>query len=222
MALFARLKDAAAKEWRAYVQHEFVRQLGTGCLPGAAFRTYLVQDYLFLIQHARAYALAAYKARTLTDMRAAKDAMVALTDVEMSLHLRVCKRWGLDTVEVEAAPEHPTTIAYTRYVLDIGMSGDLLDLQVALCPCALGYAEIGQQLAPQGVHALDPAHPYYEWISEYAGDAYQQVATEARARLDALAQRYACTARFTELARIFATATRLEANFWQIGLDSLN
>jgi len=219
MALFARLKAAAAKEWHAYVQHDFVRQLGAGVLPEAAFRTYLVQDYLFLIQHARAYALAAYKARSLADMRAAKDGLAALTDVEMGLHLRVCKRWGLDAAAVEATPEHPATVAYTRYVLDIGMSGDLLDLQVALIPCALGYAEIGQQLAA-GIKALDPAHPYHEWISEYAGDAYQQVAAEARARLDALAQRYACSARFAELTGIFATAARLEADFWQMGLDA--
>jgi len=220
MALFDHLKAAASKQWQAYVQHDFVRQLGTGQLPQAAFRTYLVQDYLFLIQHARAYALAAYKARTLADMRAAKDGLAALTDVEMGLHLRLCKRWGLDAEDVEATPEHPATVAYTRYVLDIGMSGDLLDLQVALIPCALGYAEIGQQLAPLGVKALDPAHPYHEWISEYAGDAYQQVAAQARIRLDALAQRYACTARFAELTHIFATATQLEADFWQMGLDA--
>jgi len=220
MALFARLRTAAAEEWQRYVQHDFVRQLGDGSLPEAAFRMYLVQDYLFMIQHARAYALAAYKARTLADIRAATDALAALTDVEMRLHLRMCKRWGLDAAAVEAMPEHPATVAYTRYVLDIGMSGDLLDLQVALIPCALGYAEIGQQLAPDGIQALDPAHPYHEWISEYAGDAYQQVAAEARARLDALAQRYACTARFAELAGIFATASRLEADFWQMGLDA--
>jgi len=220
MALFARLKDAAASQWHAYVEHDFVRMLGAGSLPEAAFRKYLVQDYLFLIQHARAYALAAYKARTLADMRAAKDGLAALVDVEMGLHLRVCKRWGLDAADVEATPEHPSTVAYTRYVLDIGMSGDLLDLQVALIPCALGYAEIGQLLAPHGVKALDPAHPYHEWISEYAGDAYQQVALEARARLDVLGQRYACEQRFAELTTIFSTAARLEADFWQMGLDA--
>ena len=42
-----------------------MRQLESGTLPQAAFRTYLVQDYLFLIQFARAYALAVYKGRNL-------------------------------------------------------------------------------------------------------------------------------------------------------------
>jgi len=219
MALFARLKTAAADEWQRYVQHDFVRQLGDGSLPEAAFRTYLVQDFLFMIQHARAYALAAYKARTLADMHAAKETFTSIMDVEMGLHLRVCRRWGLETTDVEATTEHPATVAYTRYVLDVGMSGDFLALQVALTPCSLGYAEIGRRLAPQGVNALDPAHPYYEWISEFAGDAYQQMAAETQRRLDMLGQRHACEHRFSELTRIFATAARLEANFWQMGLD---
>ena len=34
-------------------------------------------------------------------------------------------------------------VAYTRYVLDKGATGDQLDLQVAMGPCLLGYGEIG-------------------------------------------------------------------------------
>src|SRR5690606_3387756 len=169
MSLLERLKAAAADDWSAYVDHAFVRGLGDGSLPAAAFRQYLVQDYLFLIQFARAHALAACKARTLADMRAAKDGLAAIVDVEMQLHLRLCERWGLSPADVEATPEHAATVAYTRWVLDIGMSGDLLDLQVALTPCTLGYAEIGRTLAPRGVGALDDAHPYREWIGEYSG-----------------------------------------------------
>ena len=57
MTLFERLKAAAAADWGDYVGHPFVRQLGDGSLPEAAFRAYLVQDYLFLIHFARAWAL---------------------------------------------------------------------------------------------------------------------------------------------------------------------
>jgi thiaminase len=61
MDVFDRLRAAAASDWALYVEHEFVRQLQARRLPEAAFRAYLVQDYLFLIQFARAYALAVYK-----------------------------------------------------------------------------------------------------------------------------------------------------------------
>jgi thiaminase/transcriptional activator TenA len=220
MSLLERLKSAAGADWAAYTGHAFVRGLGDGSLPPACFRQYLVQDYLFLIQFARAHALAACKARSLADMRAAKEGLAAIVDVEMQLHLRLCERWGLSAADVEATPEHAATVAYTRWVLDIGMSGDLLDLQVALTPCTLGYAEIGRQLAPAGAAALDPAHPYREWIGEYAGEPFQAVARQAGDWLDDLDRRYGGPARFPELVAIFAKAARLEAGFWQMGLDA--
>jgi thiaminase/transcriptional activator TenA len=64
-SLFARLRAAAADDWEAYTGHEFVRRLADGSLPEECFRHYLIQDYLFLIHFARAYALAAYKSETL-------------------------------------------------------------------------------------------------------------------------------------------------------------
>ena len=217
MDVFDRLKAATADDWQSYVDHDFVRQMGAGTLPQAAFRTYLVQDYLFLIQFARAYALATYKSRALADMKAAQAGVAAILD-EMDLHVRLCGRWGLSPQDIEAAPEHQATIAYTRFVLDCGAAGDLLDLHVALAPCVIGYAEIGRHLVPEGVDALGD-HPYREWIAEYAGDAYQAVAAKARRHLDDLAARAMTERRFNELAALFGKASRLEADFWQMGFD---
>lgn len=217
--IFDRLKAAAATDWASYVEHDFVRQMGDGSLPEAAFRSYLVQDYLFLIQFARAYALATYKSRSLADMRAAKAGLAAILDLEMDLHVRLCGRWGLSPAQLEAAPEHRATVAYTRFVLDCGVSGDLLDLHVALAPCVVGYAEIAARLARELGPALDN-HPYRDWIGEYAGQAYQQVARDARRHLDALAARAMTDARFGELTALFGQASRLEADFWQMGLDA--
>lgn len=217
MDIFDRLKGAAQADWDSYVDHAFVRQMGHGTLPEAAFRTYLVQDYLFLIQFARAWALAAYKSRTIADIRAAQAGLSSILD-ETELHVRMCGRWGLSPEALEAAPEHQATVAYTRFVLDCGAAGDLLDLHVALAPCVIGYAEIGKNLTPQGIDALTN-HPYHEWIGEYASDGYQAVADASRRHLNDLAARSMTDQRFAELASIFGKASRLEADFWQMGLD---
>ncbi|GGF55232.1 hypothetical protein GCM10007301_13570 [Azorhizobium oxalatiphilum] len=217
MDIFDRLKAASPADWQSYVDHAFVRRMGDGTLPEAAFRAYLVQDYLFLIQFARAYALAAYKSRTLADIGVAQEGLAAILH-ETGLHVRLCARWGLSQADMEAAAEHQATVAYTRFVLDCGAAGDLLDLHVALAPCVVGYAEIGRALAPDGVDALKD-HPYREWIGEYAGAGYQGVAATARRHLDDLAARAMTERRFTELAALFGKASRLEADFWQMGLD---
>jgi thiaminase (transcriptional activator TenA) len=102
-------------------------------------------------------------------------------------------------------------------VMDCGLQGDLLDLKVALAPCVIGYAEIGKALAPADLTALDN-HPYKDWIGEYCGDFYQDFAISARAELDRMAEGIT-EERFKTLTKIFATASKLEANFWQMGLD---
>jgi thiaminase/transcriptional activator TenA len=80
----------------------------------------------------------------------------------------------------------------------------------------IGYAEIATRLAAQA-NAHLATNPYRVWIAEYAGMPYQEVAAEARAHLEALADRYATPAREAELIAIFREATRLEADFWEMG-----
>ncbi|HCJ68322.1 MAG TPA: thiaminase II [Corynebacterium casei] len=221
MTLFADLKKAIGTEWTDYTEHEFVRELGEGTLPLPVFQDYLVQDYHFLVQFARANALAAYKSRKLADIKDATGALQAILH-ETELHRRLTARWGITEEALDAAAEKQTTVAYTRYVLDTGMSGDLLDMHVALSPCSIGYAEIGAALEPQRTRALDAGeeHPYGEWIAEYSGTEFQTAARAATERLDALTAGGVTAERFDSLVEIFRAATRLEAAFWQQALDS--
>ncbi|MDX5364282.1 MAG: thiaminase II [Pseudazoarcus pumilus] len=214
---FDTLRSRCLDEWQAYCQHEFVRGLGSGNLPEAAFRHYLKQDYLFLLHFARAFALAAYKSRDLSDLRRGAEGLKAILDVELDLHIAYCREWGISEAQLATLPEARATMAYTRYVLDAGSRGDLLDLHVALAPCMLGYAEIATWLEAQPFTRTD-GNPYAAWIAMYAGEEFRQA---ARAEQDWLDARLAGIdeRRFEELVTIFSEATRLEADFWQMGLD---
>ena len=216
---FAALREAAGDDWRDYVEHPFVQGLGDGTLPEAAFRHYLVQDYLFLIQFARAYGLAAYKADTLAEIRAASDGLKALVEVEMDLHRAYCADWGLDEAALEGVEADGATLAYTSYVLERGLAGDLLDLRVALAPCVVGYGEIGARLAGDAA-TRTAGNPYASWIRMYAGEEYQEFMRAEVEALGALAARRGGSARFETLAATFRAATRLETAFWQAGLDA--
>lgn len=217
--LFGRLKAAAADDWRAYTRHPFVAGLAAGSLPEAVFRHYLGQDYLFLIHFARAYALAAYKATDLADIRQAAAGLSTIVDMEMDLHVKFCAGWGLTEADMAALPEADQTMAYTRYVLEKGLSGDLLDLHVALAPCLVGYGEIGARLAADPATKTD-GNPYADWIAMYASDDYQEAAVAEVAQLDRLMETRGGPGRFDDLTVTFRQATRLEAGFWQMGLDA--
>jgi thiaminase (transcriptional activator TenA) len=217
--LFSRLVAAAGATWPAYTRHDFVRRLARGDLPEAGFRRYLVQDYLFLLHFARAWGLAIYKSETLAEMRRAHSLVAATLETEIGLHIEYCRGWGLSETAMAQEPEALETIAYTRFVLDRGLAGDRLDLEVALAPCIVGYAEIAAE------RMADPAtrhdgNPYREWLDMYAGGEYQGLARDAAAALDEQFARRGGEGRFPALARSFATAARLEADFWTMGLEA--
>ena len=220
--MVARLIRATDRTWHDFTHHLFVEGLAQGTLPQENFRFYLVQDYRFLIHFSRAWALAAFKSDDVEEIRACAGLVHALVDQELQLHVRTCAGWGLSEADLVATPEHPANAAYTRYVLERGLAGDLADLLVALAPCVVGYAEIGARLA------RDPAtnqtdNAYAEWIATYAGEDYQGGAAMAVAQLDRVLKAKLGPApwalpRWDELIRTFATATRLEIGFWEMGL----
>lgn len=223
MTLFESLKAECRDDWEAYVGHPFVRGLADGSLPEACFRHYLAQDYLFLLNYARAYALAVVKSDTVEDLKQSAALVDLLLNTEVPLHLRFSARWGLSEAELAATPEADANRLYTRYVLDRGVTGDLLDLLVALAPCALGYAEIGRRLAAAPETKWD-SNPYREWIELYAGEEFQEGAAAAAAQMDRVARQRGigepatASSRWPFLAENFRTATRLEIGFWEMGL----
>jgi len=214
--LFTRLRETAGKDWAEFTNHKFVKALGNGTLAEPCFRYYLIQDYLFLFHFSRAYALAAYKAETIADLRYAAIAINNIVDVEMSLHVEYCLGWGIAAEDLSTEPEDVATTAYTRFVLDCGHRGDLLDLATALAPCVAGYAEIGRALAIDSGTVRD-GNPYVSWIDMYASDEYQKVSRDSVTQLQELADRRGGALRFNALSQVFNQATRLEKGFWEMG-----
>ncbi|GHA39978.1 TenA family protein [Photobacterium aphoticum] len=214
------LINACQADWAEYTQHAFVKQLGAGTLPQPSYLHYLKQDFLFLKQYARAYALAIYKAPNLTGMRKALTSVHALLDSEIAHHVTYCSQWGLTEADMEAEAEDVGTVAYTRYVLDAGMTGDIVDLYTALAPCALGYAEIGRLLVASN-ETVREGNPYDSWISLYSGEEFQQGVAQGRDHLDSLLQDIDVNSpRGQHLIQVFKTATRMEVAFWQQGLNA--
>ena len=216
--LFGRLRSACSKEWDDYCNHEFVRRLGDATLPQQNFRHYLQQDYLFIIHFCRAWAIAVYKAETLTDMRAAAKSLNNMLNYEMALHVKYCANWGIEEQDMQHIEEARANMAYTRYVLDRGLAGDILDLHVALAPCIIGYAVIGKRLASDPATQLE-SNPYKDWIALYAAEEYQDVGRAAVRHLDELAASRTGAGRFQSLVKTFRQAVFLEIGFWDMGLN---
>ncbi|KAM0721554.1 hypothetical protein Q7P37_002479 [Cladosporium fusiforme] len=208
-------RDDVKPAWHEYTHHDFCRRMGDGTLPREAFKNYMIQDYLYLIQFARANALASYKSTSLDDI-AGGAAIVTHIRHEINLHIGECKEFGLTQEDMEQYEESQACTAYSRYILDVGQSQDWLALQIALLPCLLGYGMIGRRLKDlQTTNPPMQPNAYLTWINNYVAEDY----TEAVKTGCALIEKHAThqsPRRINELVKIFIHATRMETGFWEM------
>ena len=213
--MITQLINQAQPYWDQYIQHEFVQQLAKGTLPKACFQHYLKQDYLYLFHYSRAFALGIFKAKNFAEMAQPRNTLEVLSQ-EIQLHLNYCQQWGISEQAIFATEESAACIAYTRYLLDCGMTGGLAELYAAITPCAVGYAQAAQYIA--GNFPRLSNNPYQSWIDTYASVDFQRAANETAGFLSKLCQPLNATQR-ENIQQIFTTATKMEINFWQMGLD---
>lgn len=62
MSFSRSLKEKAIKVWEDGYNHPFVQELGAGTLDKEKFKFYLLQDYLYLLEYAKVFAMAMVKA----------------------------------------------------------------------------------------------------------------------------------------------------------------
>jgi thiaminase II len=203
--------------WRAFTQHKFVRAIGDGSLPLDVFKRFLAQDYLYLTQFARTNALAAYKSNDMEEI-AASAKIVLGVQKEMALHLEYCQDFGISKQEMEATRESQATIAYSRYVLDVGQSGDWLGLQVAMASCLLGYQAAAEWLKAQPGSKRED-NRYWKWVDNYGGEEYAEGVRLGREMIEKHASKIS-PQRVEELVRIFIRVTEMEINFWEFDAHS--
>ncbi|RDW85189.1 hypothetical protein BP6252_02779 [Coleophoma cylindrospora] len=207
-------RDDVQEAWKRHTEHEFLTRLANGTLPLEAFKYYLIQDYLFLVQFARANSLAAYKEKDLDKIVRSAEIVLHINR-EMALHLSYCKDFGLTKEDILKTEESQACTAYTRYVLDTGASEDWLALQIALSPCLIGYGVIARRLYDDP-KTVREGNPYWKWIANYVADDYTEAVTLGIELLDKHAQKQS-PSRIEELVKIFIHATNMETGFWNMG-----
>ena len=217
--VFNLLKEKNLKNWLLYTKHDFVNLLSSDTLKEKFFLNYLIQDYLFLIQFSKAWSLAVLKSDTLEEMKIAANTVNDLINFEMELHIKLCGSYNISKNDLESANEENENIAYTRYVLELGYSGDFLDLLSALAPCVLGYGEIGMN----GKNLKIKTPMYKKWIDTYSSDEYQDVCKNVANLIDQafllrLGSDYVNTYKWNKVNKIFNKATLLEIDFWNMAL----
>ncbi|HEX2849120.1 MAG TPA: hypothetical protein VHN98_01145 [Acidimicrobiales bacterium] len=178
--------------------HPVVKGIARGTLDPALFRSWLEQDYLFLLDYVRVFSRLAWQApaQHLGDL---VDLASTTYHGEMELHRSLSAEFDAD---LEHACKGPACEAYTRFLLDA--AADYGRGLAALLPCMWGYSTLGRLLPT-------PAEPRYaRWVTTYADPEFAALA----ARCDEMLDEAAPDVDVAEAA--FLEGMRHEVAFWDV------
>ena len=216
LSVSARLRQAAAPIWEECLRHPFVTGIGDGTLGVEKFQYFMLQDYLYLFDYARVFALGVVKARDPKLMRTFAENVNAILGGEMNIHRAYMERLGITEDQVFAVKPALDNTSYTHYMLAVAESGGPMEIVAAILACSWSYAEIGQALAKRP-GAAD--HPFYgEWVRGYASENYAATNQALMALMDELAKD-ATGAQFDRLEEIFVNCSRYELGFWDMSWE---
>ena len=211
-----RLHDAAASIWEACLKHPFVTGIGDGTLEVEKFRYFMLQDYLYLFDYARVFALGVVKARDPELMRIFAANVDAILGSEMKIHRAYMKRLGITEEQVFAVKPALDNLSYTNYMLSVASSGSPMEIVASILACSWSYAEIGQALATIPGAA---EHPFYgEWIQGYSSEEYAATNQALIELMDSLAAN-ATEEQIAYLTEVFVNCSRYELGFWDMSWE---
>lgn len=213
MNLTDRLYASAKEIWEGYHKHPFVTGIGDGTLPIEKFRYFMLQDYVYLYEYAKVFALGVLKSKSHALMRTFSAMTDSTLNGEMKTHQEYMARLGI--TEDEAAHCRPSLVnsSYTNYMLAVGYGGDVLDILVAVLSCAWSYQLIGENLA-KVPGAVD--HPFYgQWIRSYISNDYAAIVKENIDLVNAYGQDIS-EERYLQLEDIFIRCSLYEGQFWEM------
>ncbi|PRM89723.1 thiaminase II [Aliarcobacter cryaerophilus] len=217
MSFSRQLKQKAIKVWEDGYNHPFVQELGAGTLDKDKFKFYLLQDYLYLLEYAKVFALALTKAddeKMLGNLSAITKA--TLVD-EMKLHHLYMKEFGISDEEVKNVRASLFNRTYTANMLATSLKGDLAHTLATVFPCAWTYCDYGKRLKEQYKDTLENNF-YKSWIDTYSSSEFEDSFEWFYDALDELVKNKTESEKKV-VEDIFISSVEFEYMFWEMAYN---
>lgn len=213
MSFCAQLREEAREIWDGWHHHPFIAGIRDGSLEREKFIYWIKQDYLYLQDYARIFALAGAKASRLEDMQSFARLMDGILNTEMSLHRSYCAQFGITAQELETLDKSPTCQGYTDFLVRTAALETVGVTVAALLPCIWGFYEIGTRL--QEVGDTSPDNPYRDWIAMYSSAEFAQLSQWSKELMERYA-REAGSGEREQMKKAFVISSKYEALFWEM------
>lgn len=209
------LLEATADIWAKYNEHPFVQGIENGTLDKEKFRYYIIQDYLYLEEYAKTFAIGAAKAKSQETLQLFTNYIQALTGGEMDIHKGYMGKFNVTQEELDHTPRALDNLSYTSYMLRVAYEEGEAEILAAILSCAYSYEVIAKKIVQNRPESVQDAF-YGEWIKGYVSDEYAEENKVLIEMFNRLTADYS-KAQIAHLTDIFIACSRYELNFWEMG-----
>ena len=110
--------------WEQCLQTEFLQKMENGILSEDCFKSYLVEDSLYLREYAKIFAWGMTKATTMAAMRTYYSLLSFVQENEDLTRLRYLEQYGLREADIQSLPLRPESRAYLDCMIDAARTGE--------------------------------------------------------------------------------------------------
>jgi len=214
MSFAGSLKDKAKKVWEDGYNHPFVQELGKGTLDKDKFKFYLLQDYLYLLEYAKVFAIAMVKAQDEEILAKLSSIANSIFVDEMQVHKEYMQEFGITKEEAENVKASLFSKAYTANMLAVAQKGDLVEILATVFPCDWTYFDYAKRLQEQYKDILENNF-YKSWIEMYSGEVFEQSFEWLFDTVDKLALNKTQKEK-EKIDEIFISSVEFEYMFWDM------
>ena len=206
------LLDATQDIWIQYNEHPFVKGIENGKLDREKFRYYIIQDYLYLEDYAKTFAVGVAKAKSLKIANLFAK-YISVMNGELNVHEGYLARLGVTQDEIDATSRSLDNLSYTSYMLRVAYEEGEAEILTAILACAYSYEVIAKKIVENNPAATEDEF-YGDWVKGYISDAYSEENVVLLDSLNELAAHYT-EKQIKHLVDIFVACSRYELAFWE-------
>ena len=212
-----RLFDAVINDsmdlWLEARKVPFVTKLGEDRLSEDEFRSYIIQDSLYLNDYTKCFGMAVYKSKSVREMKVFGTLLSFVDYQENATRIKYLSSWGLDDDVVEKMEKNKACREYTSFLLRVAENDDNDGILMSVLPCMLGYKDVFVYLKDTYPGVMDGK--YKPLVDDYTNKRYETIcrnwSSYAEERLQSVSGK-----RRKELSGIFREGSREEIEFWKM------
>lgn len=200
--------------WQDLYNHPFIEGLISGDLEISKFKYYLEEDYIYLWDHVKIFAIGITKTNNKEIIRKFSYLLNNCMENEMAIHRGVMKDFGIDVEKIEKRPANLTNLSYSNYRIAQSMIGGYEEFLMVLMACDLGYVNIFRHIDRVNPDAKN--HPVYgKFITGYLDPTYLAYVDGTVDEINKIGRDMA-DGRRRHLIGIFKNCLVYELKFWDM------